>query len=213
MSVKPVLAVLAAFIILSTLYNFAIPAGEAPDEPEHARYTRIILETGQFPTIPLDSPRYAYEAEQPPLYYVLSAGWIGILWPNTRIFPDLPANPDFDFSKETPYNAYLHTYPARDDIPVHLLRLLSTLIGLVTLVLVWLSAREAWPPPTAAAPELYPSHHYAALIAVYDLALPLPPRLTAIAERHQRQALLLAGVQSFSRVTRPVLQSVNIDGD
>jgi len=165
MTVKPVLAVLLAYFILCTLYNLAIPAGEAPDEPEHAKYVRIILETGQFPTIPLDSPRYAYEAEQPPLYYILSTGWIGFLWPNSGIFPDLAGNPDFDFSKETPYNAYLHTYPARDDVPVHLLRLLSTLIGLVTLVLIWLSAREAWPPSSTSA-EQNLTHQYAALIAV-----------------------------------------------
>lgn len=145
MQIKPLLAVLSAYFFLATLYNFAIPAGEAPDEPEHARYTRIILETGQFPTIPLNSARYAYEAEQPPLYYVLSAGWIGVLWPDTQIFPTLQGNPDFSFDKDTPYNVYLHTYPGTQDIPVHLQRLLSTLIGLLTLVLIWLAAREVWP--------------------------------------------------------------------
>ncbi|MEO5952357.1 MAG: glycosyltransferase family 39 protein [Chloroflexia bacterium] len=170
MHIRHFLAVIAAYLLLTTLYNFAIPAGEAPDEPEHARYTRIILETGQFPTIPLNSARYAYEAEQPPLYYILSAGWIAALWPNTRIFPDLPANPDFDFSKETPYNVYLHTYPAQDDVPAHLLRLLSTLIGLVTLLLIWITAREAWPDPLPDTDQPSPNSH-AALIALGFAAL------------------------------------------
>src|SRR5207248_8277777 len=44
-----------------------------------------------------------------------------------------------------PYNVYLHNYPAQDAVPVHLMRLLSTLLGLCTLVLIWLAAREAWP--------------------------------------------------------------------
>lgn len=170
MHIKPLLAVLSAYFLLSTLYNFAVPAGEAPDEPEHARYTRIILETGQFPTIPLNSSRYAYEAEQPPLYYILSAGWISLLWHDTSIFPTLPGNPDFDFDKETPYNVYLHNYPAAQDIPVHLLRLLSTLIGLLTLVLIWLSALEVWP-ASESDDNRNLAHKYAPLFSIGFAAL------------------------------------------
>ncbi len=174
MARRIVLAVVAAYFILSTLYNLAVPVGEAPDEPAHIDYVRIILRTGQFPTIPLGSPRYSYEAEQPPLYYLLGAGWMGLLWPNSNILPSLSDNPDFSFAKETPYNAYLHTYPAQEDVPAHLLRLLSTLLGLGTLALIWLSAQEAWythPGVTDEGTSIAPHFPTAALIATGFVAL------------------------------------------
>ena len=136
---------LAVFFFLSMLFNLAVPIGEAPDEPSHVDYAETLLRTGQLPTIPKGSARYSYEAEQPPLYYLLQAGWMGVLWPNTNLLPHLEGNPDFSFAKETPYNVYLHNYPAKDEVPVHLMRFLSILLGLCTLVLIWLAAREAWP--------------------------------------------------------------------
>jgi hypothetical protein len=64
----PVALILAFYFVISTLYNFAVPVGEAPDEPSHVDYVQIMLRTGQLPTIPKGSARYSYEAEQPPLY-------------------------------------------------------------------------------------------------------------------------------------------------
>jgi 4-amino-4-deoxy-L-arabinose transferase-like glycosyltransferase len=142
------MAIVAVYFLLSTLYNLAVPVGEAPDEPSHVEYAQIILRTGQLPTIPKGSARYSYEAEQPPLYYLLQAGWMGALWPNTNLLPHLEGNPDFSFDKETPYNVYLQNYPARDAVPVHLMRFLSTLLGLFTLVFIWLAGREIWPDET-----------------------------------------------------------------
>ena len=117
-----------------------MPVGEAPDEPSHIQYVEIILQTGRLPTILAGSARYSYEAEQPPLYYLLEAGWIRLFWSSNKLAPDLQGNPDFSFDKETPYNAYLQTYPVTYTLPVHLLRLFSTLLGALTLVLIWLSA-------------------------------------------------------------------------
>ncbi|HST04488.1 MAG TPA: glycosyltransferase family 39 protein [Chloroflexia bacterium] len=142
---KIVTVLLFAYFGLATLYNLAVPVGEAPDEPSHIQYTEIILKTGQLPTIPLGSERYSYEAEQPPLYYLLATGWIRLFWSSDKLAPDLQSNPDFSFANETPYNAYLPNYPPTYTLPVHLLRLFSTLIGLLTLLLTWLSAREIWP--------------------------------------------------------------------
>ena len=144
-------AILGVYLLISIAYSLAIPVGEAPDEPSHVDYVQTLLRTGQLPTIPRDSARYSYEAEQPPLYYFLQAAWISALWPNTNLLPPLDGNPDFSFSKEKPYNVYLHDYPVGDAVPVYLMRLLSVLLGLATLVLIWLAAREAWPGETQVA--------------------------------------------------------------
>jgi 4-amino-4-deoxy-L-arabinose transferase-like glycosyltransferase len=142
---------LLAYLVTATAYNLAVPVGEAPDEPSHVQYVEILLRTGQLPTIPRDSARYSYEAEQPPLYYIAQAAWMRILWPGDKLLPELQGNPDFSFSSDTVFNAYLHNYPASDAVPVHLMRLLSTLIGLLTLFLIWLSARLIWPDDAGAA--------------------------------------------------------------
>jgi 4-amino-4-deoxy-L-arabinose transferase-like glycosyltransferase len=140
-----VAGILALYLILSIFYSLAIPVGEAPDEPAHVDYVQILLRTGQLPTIPVGSARFSYEAEQPPLYYLMQVGWIGLLWHNSNLLPSLEGNPDFSFAKETPYNVYLHDYPIQDAVPVYLMRFLSILVGLGTLTLIWLAAREAWP--------------------------------------------------------------------
>lgn len=142
---------LAFYVAITTLYNLAIPVGEAPDEADHVRFVEIVRETGQLPTIPRDSARYSYEAEQPPLYYLLQAAWMDVLWPDNRLLPDLKPNPafsaetNFSFERHTPPNVFLHDYPASRDVPVHIMRLLSTLLGLITLLFLWWAARVAWP--------------------------------------------------------------------
>jgi 4-amino-4-deoxy-L-arabinose transferase-like glycosyltransferase len=167
-----VAAIVFAFIGLSTLYNLAVPIGEAPDEPSHIQYIEIILRSGQLPTIPVGSDRYSYEAEQPPLYYLLEAGWIRLFWPSNKLAPDLQGNPDFSFDKETPYNAYLQTYSATYTLPVHLLRLFSTLLGVLTLLFIWLAAREIWPETdTALVPAVRHGGPSASVLAVGFAAL------------------------------------------
>ncbi len=84
-------AILLVYMALSTVYNVVIPVGEAPDEPSHVDYVQTVLRTGQLPTIPKGSARYSYEAEQPPLYYLLQAAWIGILPPHSNLLPHLEA--------------------------------------------------------------------------------------------------------------------------
>ncbi len=142
---------LASFLIVTTLYNLSIPIGEAPDEADHIRFVEIIRKTGQLPTIPKDSPRYSYEAEQPPLYYLLEAVWIKLLWPSDALTPDLKSNPsfssetNFSFDRHTAPNVFLHDYPAGRDLPAHIMRLLSSLLGLLTLLCIWRTAWLVWP--------------------------------------------------------------------
>ncbi|HKP51809.1 MAG TPA: DUF2142 domain-containing protein [Chloroflexia bacterium] len=137
--------IVVAYLVTSIAYNLAVPVGEAPDEPDHIGYVEILMRTGELPTIPTGSPRYSYEAEQPPLYYFFQLAWMRLIWPNDELKPGLRANPSFSFASDAVPNAYLHDYPPAQAVPVHLMRLLSTLFGLLTLIFVWLAARTAWP--------------------------------------------------------------------
>lgn len=147
------LCILFVFAVTVVGYNISIPIGEAPDEPAHVQNVQVILQTGQLPTIPLGSSRYSYEAEQPPLYYLLEAAWIKLIWPGQpeSLLPELHTNPTFDpdhnfaFGDGSVPNQYLIDYSADDALPVHLMRLLSLLCGLATILLVWKAARLAWP--------------------------------------------------------------------
>jgi 4-amino-4-deoxy-L-arabinose transferase-like glycosyltransferase len=137
--------VLVVYLVTSIAYNLAVPVGEAPDEPDHIGYVEILMRTGELPTIPRGSSRYSYEAEQPPLYYFFQFAWMRLIWPNDDLKPNLRVNPSFSFASDAVPNAYLHDYPPAQAVPVHLMRLLSTLFGLLALVFVWLAARTAWP--------------------------------------------------------------------
>jgi 4-amino-4-deoxy-L-arabinose transferase-like glycosyltransferase len=85
--------VLAAYLVLGSLYVLHTPAWQAPDEPAHYNYVRHVAETGSLPLLqPGDYPHayleeikaarfpahmsiapLRYESWQPPLYYLLAA--------------------------------------------------------------------------------------------------------------------------------------------
>lgn len=92
-SSRLVLAVILFFqIVFGVMYAMRTPRWQAPDEPAHFNYVRVLAETGVFPVLqqgdydaaylekiksekfppelPVDSIRY--EAHQPPLYYLLA---------------------------------------------------------------------------------------------------------------------------------------------
>ncbi len=87
------LAILAIYVLLGTLYAVNTPDWQAPDEPAHYNYIRTLVTTGRFPVLqPGDYPAdyldeikrlgfpaemsidpIRYEFHQPPLYYILAA--------------------------------------------------------------------------------------------------------------------------------------------
>src|SRR5207237_4404424 len=107
--------------------------------------------------------RYNYEARQPPLFYMVEAGWMRLVWPvgapwsepkpsnevkgksRAPLLPPLKPNPKFSFANDSFASTYLHDYPVGQAIPAYLMRLLSILIGVGALALLWLAARLAWP--------------------------------------------------------------------
>jgi hypothetical protein len=123
------LAVVALTFLAAVGYGVLVPLGEAPDEPGHYNYARILASEGRLPT-----SEEEHEAFQPPLYYALAAPLVG-LGDVTRL--PLLANSDFTLEADGPSFLLVHT--AEERFPYagwaagwHLMRLLSAVLGAVT---------------------------------------------------------------------------------
>ncbi len=148
------------FLLLSILYNVAIPAWEADNELSHFNYVRYLIDRRALPAIDAQVPlpvitdacrsgegrillELTHQFRQPPLYYLLGAAMT--FWIETDTPGPAAANP---FRMWDPaqlgYNFALHDpvdegFPYRGTLlAVHLLRLLSGLLGLLGLTATYL---------------------------------------------------------------------------
>ncbi len=86
----PLVIIVAAYLILGTLFATRIPVWQMPDEPAHYNYIKQLVQTGRIPVIEkgdwivgfsppgpdkrdLDIVPLTYEDHQPPLYYLLQS--------------------------------------------------------------------------------------------------------------------------------------------
>lgn len=147
--------ILAAYLVITLAYGALNPLFESPDEHMHYLTVQYLADYGRLPSV---APGNAYdawigqEAAQPPLYYLIGAGLIA---------PLNPVNPSSelwlneftamgDASSLNNINRFVHD--GRDAFPWHgyafaghLLRGLSTLFGLGTLLFIYGSGRRLWP--------------------------------------------------------------------
>lgn len=170
------LLILGAYLVLALGYGVVTPLFETPDEHLHYFTADFIARERRLPTT-RDPGLMGQEAAQPPLYYVLAAALVRVaqdrdagqsLWPNPRtdtsaVAGQLWHNPQADpedprgESRATPpinVNMFIHgpdeAWPWRGyALAGHLIRLLSTLFGLGTLLCIHGAGRVVWP----AAPE------------------------------------------------------------
>ncbi len=150
------LAIGVLFLLLSILYNVAVPAWEADNELSHFNYVRYLIDQRALPAVDAQVPspvitdacrsgedrillELTHQFRQPPLYYLLGAAMT--FWIDTDTTAPSAANP-FRMWDPTQlgYNFALHD-PADESFPyrgtmlaLHLLRLLSGLLGLFGLV-------------------------------------------------------------------------------
>ncbi len=140
---KGLFFILIAYLILASWYSVTIPLGEAPDETPHYSLIRYVARERGYPT-----GEEEHEAFQPPLYYALGA--LVTFWIDTDDFV-IKANSDFSFTDpEAPQNLLLHTsaesFPYRGwALAWHLIRLLSVIMGAVTVGATYALAREIFP--------------------------------------------------------------------
>ncbi len=122
------LAIALAFSI-AVAYSLLVPLGEAPDEPGHYNYARILAAEQRLP-----QAEEEHEAFQPPLLYALAAPLVGL--GDVERLP-LMANSDFTLEPGGPSFLLVHT--AEERFPYsgwaagwHLMRLLSSVLAAVT---------------------------------------------------------------------------------
>ncbi len=134
-------AILAAYCTLAAAQSFATRLQWGPDEPGHIIYVQSLALDGRLPAISRDEADDAYvcgaarthEAHQPPLYYALAA----VAW---RVFAGLPDR-SVSYAAGPSGEVVGFTVPGA----VRPVRLFSVLLGVVTLLLTWASARTVFP--------------------------------------------------------------------
>lgn len=149
----PILAILAAYLALAVTYGLVNPLFEAPDEPQHFWFIKHVADHGALPVQGEQGlETWAQEGSQPPLYYLLSAPLVALidtddaedlLWRNPHVNMGVPL-------KEGNKNVYIHTererFPWRGTaLAVHLVRLLSTLMGAGTVLATYRIMRLVFP--------------------------------------------------------------------
>lgn len=149
---KPLPILLIFFVALALMYAWATPPLEASDELWHVGMVNVIADTGQLPVQVVDvETLWEQEGSQPPLYYGLAA-----------LVARLFDRGDFEaFSQPNPHavagvpgalgnkNLVLHDTPhpplQGSTLAVYALRLLSIVLGCVTVSAVYASARLLTP--------------------------------------------------------------------
>lgn len=114
---------------IAVAYSLLVPLGEAPDEPGHYNFARILAADQRLP-----QAEEEHEAFQPPLLYALAAPLVGL--GDVERLP-LMANSDFTLEPGGPSFLLVHT--AEERFPYagwatgwHLMRLLSSVLAAVT---------------------------------------------------------------------------------
>jgi len=145
--------VLVAFFALSITYSVITPLFEAPDELQHyARIKRLAEASGLLQLNAGVNQLSHQERYQPPLYHLVGA--LATFWDDAGDMPKLLwFNPHADIGvakADGNVNLLIHTseesFPYRGtSLGVHVLRLLSVLIGTGTVLITYLIALEIFP--------------------------------------------------------------------
>ncbi|HEY3342568.1 MAG TPA: phospholipid carrier-dependent glycosyltransferase, partial [Anaerolineae bacterium] len=206
---------LAGFMTLSIVYNVTLPVFEAPDEGDHFHYADFLATERRLPDLVQDL-KLSHEIIQPPLYYILIAG---VIEPFDRSNLDALSqlNPDwFDPTVNADHrsvaNQYTHS-PAENfpyqgaALAIHVARFISTLLGALTVWLVYLIARDllrvarredawrTWPLLAAALVALNPKFIHVSSIVSNDIAITFASTLVCycIVKRQSPVSFLLLG--------------------
>jgi 4-amino-4-deoxy-L-arabinose transferase-like glycosyltransferase len=148
--------ILIIYLALAVGYGAVVPLFETPDEHLHYFTAEYVAREGRLPSA-LVPGLMGQEAAQPPLYYALGSLMVravedsaaGRLWPNERVvlgafdrretaWPPINSNMFIHRPAEVwPWSGYA--------LAAHLMRLLSTVMGLGTLWCIHAAGRIVWP--------------------------------------------------------------------
>jgi hypothetical protein len=155
----PIILILSLFVFLGALYSVVDPVFEASDELNHYPFVQHLAQGGALPVQRRgQATLWGQEGSQPPLYYAAAA--VLTRWIDTRDLPDLLyLNPHANRGVPGAHdnkNMIIHT--DREDFPwrgttlaVHLIRLLSVLLGAGTVFCTYRIALDLFPEQPAIA--------------------------------------------------------------
>ncbi|GIK56220.1 MAG: phospholipid carrier-dependent glycosyltransferase [Chloroflexi bacterium] len=148
----PLSLILAAYLLITLVYGVVNPLFEAPDEHWHYFTVQYVKDNRALPFVdePVD-PWLAQEAAQPPLYYLLGTAVI-LPISTTNARDQVWLNPFFyagDAARLSNVNQVIHTpqeaWPWQGvALAAHLLRVMSALMGLGTLLCMYGCGRLLW---------------------------------------------------------------------
>ncbi len=133
--------ILVLYLALATLQSFATRLQWGPDEPAHIIYARSLAIDGRLPALTHTEADDAYvpgaarshQAHHPPLYYALAA----LVW---RAFSGR-ADQMVTYTDVTTGQVHTFSVPG----PVRPVRFLSVMLGALTLLFAWATARTVFP--------------------------------------------------------------------
>lgn len=152
-----IILILTYFLGMATAYNRAIPTFESSDEAEHFLYIHSILTDRALPVIQsrddlaledLPTAIWNNHVHHAPLYYLIGAGLIS--WSERGDIDNYLLSNNVIFVRgvtENNPNKWLHSpYPSEGDTvqAVYSLRVLNTLIGVLTLCLIYVIGQRAF---------------------------------------------------------------------
>lgn len=223
------------FLLLGSIYSIRVPIFEASDELWHYPMVEVIGRTWTLPVQPLEpgttSGPWRQEGSQQPLYYALGA--VLTSWIDTSDMPQVrQPNPHVRAGEITPerdnVNLVIH-HPDQEKAPwsgtvlaVHIVRILSVLLGVGSLILTWHLMRELFPSQAwiativTAVQAFTPMHLFISssvnndnlTIPLCTWALLLMVRRVKRPAEHQttplplRQSLILGGVLGMTLLTK-----------
>ncbi len=150
--------VLIIYLALAVGYGIAAPLFEAPDEHLHYFTAEFIAREGRLPTT-MEAGRMGQESAQPPLYYALASLLVravdgsgaasGELWRNPQADPQDPRGESLAVPPIN-INMFIHgpeeAWPWRGRaLAAHLIRMMSAVMGLGTLLCIYAAGRAVWP--------------------------------------------------------------------
>ncbi len=148
-------AILASYVVLASIYSIVTPLFEASDELWHYPMVKYMADNSLQlpPQDPANPAPWRQEGSQPPLYYMMAAVLTG--WIDTSDMDRVRrVNPHADIGIVRPdgnANMMVHRIEAEifpwhgTTLAVHIARFFSVALGLGTVVVTYLLAREIFP--------------------------------------------------------------------
>lgn len=146
-------AILVIFVLLSGLYSMVTPVYEAPDEIGHFTYIKYLADHRTFPVFePAGQDKWIPEGRQLPLYYLLGALPVSLVDTSDadQLWHFNPHAIVGTFRGVGNRNWVAHTreeqFPYHGTVlAIHLVRLLSILMGAATVLITYFIAWEIFP--------------------------------------------------------------------